>query len=82
MVFAATVKHAQEVLSLLPEDESAIVIGDTHTKERDRIIEEFKAQKIKYLVNVSVLTTGFDAPHVDLIAVLSRLSPSASTNRS
>ncbi|GAM75436.1 ATP-dependent RNA helicase yejH [Vibrio ishigakensis] len=70
MVFAATVKHAQEVLSLLPEEESAIVIGDTHTKERDRIIEEFKAQKIKYLVNVSVLTTGFDAPHVDLIAVL------------
>lgn len=30
----------------------------------------FKARKIRYLVNVSVLTTGFDAPHVDLIAIL------------
>ncbi|NRA85342.1 MAG: ATP-dependent helicase, partial [Gammaproteobacteria bacterium] len=31
---------------------------------------DFKAQKIKYLINVSVLTTGFDAPHVDFIALL------------
>ena len=29
-----------------------------------------KMKQIKYLVNVSVLTTGFDAPHVDLIAIL------------
>jgi DNA repair protein RadD len=70
MIFAATVRHAQEVLSLLPEQESAIVIGDTPTKERDDIITRFKQRDIKYLVNVSVLTTGFDAPHVDLIAIL------------
>lgn len=70
MIFAATVKHAEEVFALLPRGEAAIVIGDTHTSERDRIISQFKQQKIKYLVNVSVLTTGFDAPHVDLIAVL------------
>ena len=38
--------------------------------ERDRIIEAFKAQAYRYLVNVAVLTTGFDAPHVDLIAIL------------
>ncbi|MDG3087941.1 DEAD/DEAH box helicase [Vibrio hannami] len=70
MIFAATVRHAQEILSLLPENDSAIVIGDTHTKERDEIIRSFKERNIKYLVNVSVLTTGFDAPHVDLIAIL------------
>ena len=29
-----------------------------------------KLKKFKYLVNVSVLTTGFDAPHVDVIALL------------
>jgi DNA repair protein RadD len=34
------------------------------------LITAFKAKKIKYLVNVSVLTTGFDAPHVDVIAIL------------
>ncbi|MBA5761569.1 DEAD/DEAH box helicase [Vibrio sp. 404] len=70
MIFAATVRHAQEIFGLLPEGQAAIVIGDTPTPERDTIIEKFKQQQIKYLVNVSVLTTGFDAPHVDLIAIL------------
>lgn len=46
------------------------MIGDTPTLERDQIINDFKERKIKFLVNVSVLTTGFDAPHVDLIAIL------------
>ncbi|WP_407505613.1 DEAD/DEAH box helicase [Vibrio parahaemolyticus] len=70
MIFAATVRHAQEIHGLLPEGETAIVIGDTPTPERGAIIQAFKNREIKYLVNVSVLTTGFDAPHVDLIAIL------------
>ncbi|MDF5459394.1 DEAD/DEAH box helicase [Vibrio parahaemolyticus] len=70
MIFAATVRHAQEIHGLLPEGETAIVVGDTPTPERDAIIQAFKNREIKYLVNVSVLTTGFDAPHVDLIAIL------------
>ncbi|NAX21024.1 DEAD/DEAH box helicase [Vibrio sp. V39_P1S14PM300] len=70
MIFAATVRHAQEIYTLLPDGEAAIVIGDTPTPERDDIIQRFKQREIKYLVNVSVLTTGFDAPHVDLIAIL------------
>lgn len=70
MIFASTVDHAQEILGYLPEDEAALIIGDTASKERDAIIAAFKSQSLKYLVNVSVLTTGFDAPHVDLIAIL------------
>ncbi|KEQ16533.1 DEAD/DEAH box helicase [Endozoicomonas numazuensis] len=70
MIFASTVDHAREIMGYLPESESALIIGDTATQDRDNLIQAFKAQKIKYLVNVSVLTTGFDAPHVDLIAIL------------
>lgn len=70
MIFSSTVKHAQEILEHLPEGEAQIILGDTEESERDQIIAEFKARKIKYLVNVSVLTTGFDAPHVDVIAIL------------
>ncbi|UJF20057.1 DEAD/DEAH box helicase [Vibrio sp. SS-MA-C1-2] len=70
MIFAATVTHAQEILGYLPTEQSALVIGDTALDQRADIIHRFKQQKIKYLVNVSVLTTGFDAPHVDLIAIL------------
>lgn len=70
MIFAATVRHAQEIFRLLPQGQTALVIGDTPTLERDSIIQNFKQRNIKFLVNVSVLTTGFDAPHVDLIAIL------------
>jgi len=70
MIFCATVKHAQEILSFLPPENSALVIGETQSAERERIIESFKQREFKYLVNVSVLTTGFDAPHVDVIAIL------------
>lgn len=70
MIFAATVDHAKEIISYLPEDESAMIIGDTPGQERDSLIQKFKERSLKYLVNVSVLTTGFDAPHVDVIAIL------------
>jgi DNA repair protein RadD len=70
MFFAATVKHAHEIMSSLPPELSQIVTGETQKAQRDSILKRFKAQQIKYLVNVSVLTTGFDASHVDLIAIL------------
>lgn len=70
LIFSSTVSHARQVLSLLPEGESALVIGETDADERDDTIARFKSRRLKYLVNVSVLTTGFDAPHVDLIAIL------------
>lgn len=70
MFFAATVQHAREVLASLPPQLSAIVTGETPKGERDSLIRRFKARDLKYMVNVSVLTVGFDAPHVDLIAIL------------
>ncbi|SFH92497.1 DEAD/DEAH box helicase [Modicisalibacter xianhensis] len=70
MVFAATIEHAEEIMGYLPEGQAALVTGKTPSRERERLIDAFKAQRLKYLVNVAVLTTGFDAPHVDLIAIL------------
>lgn len=70
MIFSATIKHAQEILSYLPDGSARLVIGDTDISERNAIVAEFKKKRFKYLVNVSVLTTGFDAPHVDVIAIL------------
>lgn len=70
IIFTSSIRHAQEILGYLPAKDSAIVIGDTPGDERDAIIDRFKRREIKFLVNVSVLTTGFDAPHVDVIAIL------------
>ncbi|WP_417579080.1 DEAD/DEAH box helicase [Nitrincola sp.] len=70
MIFAASIEHAEEILSYLPQKQACLITGNTDTAERDQMLQAFKQQQIKYLVNVSVLTTGFDAPHVDLIAIL------------
>lgn len=72
MIFAATVQHAKEIMESLPPDKSRMIGGDINMKkhEREELIDDFKKQKFKYLVSVETLTTGFDAPHVDLIAIL------------
>lgn len=70
MIFAATVEHANEIYQYFDPSQAALVTGKTPNDQRAQIIADFKAQKLKYLINVSVLTTGFDAPHVDFIAML------------
>jgi DNA repair protein RadD len=70
MIFTASVRHAEEIMTHLPPGAAAMVVGETASPDRDAIIRRFKDRQIKFLVNVSVLTTGFDAPHVDLIAIL------------
>lgn len=72
MIFAATVRHAEEVMASLPPG-NARMIGGTHNtakKDRERLVEDFKAQKYKYLVSVGTMTTGVDFTHVDVIAIL------------
>ena len=52
------------------------IVGDTDKDERARIIADFKDQKIQAIASMNVLTTGFNAPQLDLIAML---RPTAST---
>lgn len=74
LVFCSGVEHAKIVASMLaelsPDTPVERIFGDTASTERDRIIKDFREGRIKYLVNVDVLTTGFDAPAVDCVAVL------------
>jgi DNA repair protein RadD len=73
LIFCASVAHAHHVAQTLRDEhgiEIAVVTGDTPTPERDAIIAAFKAGDLRYLANVNVLTTGFDAPHVDCVALL------------
>jgi DNA repair protein RadD len=70
IIFTSSVSHAQEIMRYLPPFVAALILGDTESRDREEAIAAFKARKLKFLVNVSVLTTGFDAPHVDVIAIL------------
>lgn len=72
IIFASGVDHAchlrDEIRSHGVSCET--VTGQTPKGDRDRIIRDFKAGKIRALTNAMVLTTGFDAPGVDLVAML------------
>jgi DNA repair protein RadD len=72
LVFCTGVRHAEHVCDALRGRGIAaeMVLGETPQEERERIIAEFKAGDVRCLVNVMVLTTGFDVPQVDLIAML------------
>lgn len=71
LVFCSGIRHAQHVRDELAQRvPCALVTGDTPTAERDRLIKDYHAGRIRALVNVDVLTTGFDAPQTDLIAFL------------
>lgn len=72
LFFCAGIDHARNVAVMLnalgvPAD---VVTGDTPKKERAQIIADFKAGRLKALTNANVLTTGFDYPDIDLIAML------------
>lgn len=74
LVFATGIEHAKLIAAFLRDlegvDKIRTVFGDTPSEERAQTIQAFREGRIKYLVNVDVLTTGFDAPNVDTVAVL------------
>lgn len=73
LVFATSIVHGEMILNKLRdlgETSSAMITGETDTLIRDLRINQFKNKNIRWLVNVSVLTTGFDAPNVDCVVVM------------
>jgi DNA repair protein RadD len=82
LIFASGVKHGRHVARVLQEKhgvDCGFVCGDTPTGERDELLSRFRGDQakrlferppLKYLCNVNVLTTGFDAPNIDCVALL------------
>lgn len=85
LIFTASVdhcKHVAEKIQAFSGKECAIVTGDTSPAERAEIIARFKGEFIpadlfgtpkpplKFLANVNVLTTGFDAVNTDCVVLL------------
>ena len=72
IVFACGVQHASHVREIIESfgESAACVTGETLPLIRESILADFKAGRLRFLVNVDVLTTGFDAPNIDCIAVM------------
>lgn len=71
LIFCSSITAAiktQELLKVLGI-ESEVVTSKTKPKDRERIVDEFRAGKVKHLINVGVFTTGFDVPGLDSIII-------------
>jgi DNA repair protein RadD len=65
LVAVPTIEQATKLAGRIPM--AAVVTGETPTQDRNRIIEEFRNQKIRVIVQVNVLTVGFDYPELDCL---------------
>ena len=79
LFFCVGVDHAYNIRNELRENgiSAETITGKTPKKEREKIIDDFKAGRITALTNANVLTTGFDYPNLDAIIMLRpTMSPS------
>ena len=73
LIFAAGIAHGRHVVDVLRGRhgiDCGWIDGTTPAREREGTIERFRSGELRYLANVNVLTTGFDAPNVDCVALL------------
>lgn len=72
LAFCCGVKHAEDVRDAIRAVgfTCETVTGETPKGERERLIREFRSGHIRCLTSVGVLGTGFNVPHVDMIALL------------
>jgi len=73
LVFTTGVKHAEIVRERITEltgEEVALITGNTPKQEREEAIAKFKSRQVRWLVNVNVLTTGFNATCIDAVVVM------------
>lgn len=79
LVFGTSVAHAKRIANAtrMLGISTEVIVGETPPGERDVIIAAFKARKVQCIASCDVLTTGFDAPVVDVIALVRpTMSPS------
>ncbi len=69
LVFAASIDHANDIQQQLLANgvAAAVITSESSDDEREQAIDLYKSGEVRALVNVGVLTTGFDAPATDAI---------------
>lgn len=72
LIFASGVEHADHIADMLTHlgEPCRAVHSKMPDAQRDRVIADFKAGRLRAVVNNNVLTTGFDFPGIDLILML------------
>lgn len=68
LVFCSSVEQAEHLRRMIPA--SQVITSKTSKKDREKLILGFREGKIKTVLNVGVLTTGFDFPELDAIVLI------------
>ena len=71
LIFAVGIAHADHIVEAIKDrgHKADAIFGTTGKEQRSEVIASFRAGALRFLVNVGVLTTGFDAPAVDCVAI-------------
>jgi superfamily II DNA or RNA helicase len=71
IVFAAGVNHANDLSASFAKNGTPVrvILGTTPSEERQQILSDFRSGKVKVIVNVGVLTEGFDEPSLETIII-------------
>jgi DNA repair protein RadD len=71
LVFEASTKAAKAMCARLNEWRipTGLVLGETPAAQRAAAIQAFRAGRLRCLVNVAALTTGFDVQEVDMLVM-------------
>lgn len=67
LIFTRFTKEAEYLASQIPE--VAVVTTHTSDDERERVLREFKAGRIKAVANVGIISIGFDYPALDTVVL-------------
>lgn len=69
IVFAVDVQHAKDLTKEFQRHNirAAYITGSLPERERERILNDFSEDRLQVIVNVNVLTEGFDEPSVSCI---------------
>ena len=71
VIFCSTVAHAHDVCDEFRKSQvrAEIVTGETPSEERKQILHDLEHGDVQVVVNVAVLTEGFDAPPISCIVL-------------
>tara|TARA_R110002096_G_scaffold50015_5_gene131756 strand:+ start:8504 stop:10078 length:1575 start_codon:yes stop_codon:yes gene_type:complete len=69
LIFCTSIDHAEKVALCM--NTTYVIHSKLSKKERDDMLFDFKHDRnVKYMINVSILTIGFDCPQIDCVVLM------------
>ena len=72
IVFCSTIQHAIDVCAAFQEHgiKAGVIYGDMSHKAKQAVLDAYTSANLQVIVNVAVLTEGFDCPPISCVVLL------------